>query len=181
MYDKILIGDTETTGFKENRIVSIGLLVYEKGKRVAKKNILVNPNAEIEYGAFKVNGISNKDVKDCPTFDVVWEDIKNLFENSTWVFHNAKYDVKVLNGEFKRYGIISPKHDIICTLENAKNFISKEQIKNYKLDTVAQYFGIDFTEEQHHDAFFDTVACMKIYNKLVDLSNGNLIVKETEI
>ena len=42
-YNKLVIGDTETTGFKENRIVSIAILVYENGKKFADKYILVNP------------------------------------------------------------------------------------------------------------------------------------------
>ena len=76
-YNKLVIGDTETTGFKENRIVSIAILVYENGKKIADKYILVNPQTQIESGASKVNGITYDTIKNCPTFDEVWEEIKD--------------------------------------------------------------------------------------------------------
>lgn len=177
-YNKLIFFDTETTGFKENRIVSIGLLCYENGKRIAKENIWINPQAQIESGASKVNGFTNDMVVDKPIFNEVWGNLKEYFNEAVWVCHNAKYDEKAMLGEFNRYGLEIPNYCTLCTCENSKKLIAKSEIKNYKLDTVAQYFGINFTEEQHHDAFFDTVACMKIYNKLVQLSKGNLEVKE---
>lgn len=180
-FDKIVFFDVESTGFKENRIVSIGLLYYENGKRKAKENIIINPNTKIEYSASKVNGFTNDMVKDKPTFDEIWSEIKKYFENTTWIGHNVKYDNGCILGELTRYGLKIPVHKLICTCDNAKLLIPKAEIKNYKLDTVAQHFGINFTEEQHHDAFFDTIACMKIFNKLVDLSGGDLEVKETGV
>lgn len=179
-FDKLIFFDVESTGFKENRIVSIGLLYYENGKLKTKKNITINPNTQIEIGASKVNGFTNDMVKDKPTFDEIWDEIKQYFEDTTWIGHNVKYDNKCILGELKRYKLQVPKHDTLCTMENAKILIPKTKIKNYKLDTVAQYFGINFTEEQHHDAFFDTIAAMRIYNKLVELSDGDLVIKEEE-
>lgn len=175
-YNKIVIGDTETTGFKENRIVSIAILVYQNGKKIADKYILVNPKTKIEESASKVNGITYDTIKNCPSFDKVWDDIKDYMTDSIWIFHNAKYDAnKVIYPELKRYGIEIPNHLLCCTLENAKNLIPKGVTQNYKLGTLLEYFG--YKLENAHSADADTWGCMKLYNKLVELSDGNLIVK----
>lgn len=50
--------DFETTGFKENAPVSLAISCYENNKRVFAKYYLINPQAEIESGAYKVHGIS---------------------------------------------------------------------------------------------------------------------------
>lgn len=174
-YNKLVIGDTETTGFKENRIVSIAILVYENGKKIADKYILVNPQTQIESGASKVNGITYDTVKNCPTFDEVWEEIKDYMTDSVWIFHNAKYDAnKVIYPELKRYHIPIPNHAVCCTLENAKRLIPKAEVANYKLGTLLEHFG--YILENAHSADADTWGCMKLYNQLVKLSDGNLDV-----
>lgn len=176
-YNKIVIRDTETTGFRENRIVSIAILVYEDGKKIADKYILVNPKAEIEAGASKVNGITYDTIKNCPTFDKVWDEIKKYMTDSVWVFHNAKYDTdKVIYPELYRYGIEIPNHWVCCTLENAKELIPKSEVPNYKLGTLLEHFRHKL--ENAHSADCDTWGCMKLYNELVKLSDGHLIVKE---
>lgn len=175
-YRKLVIGDTETTGFKENRIVSLAILVYENGKKIADKYILVNPKTKIEDSASKVNGITYDTIKDCPTFDKVWEEIKGYMTDSIWIFHNAKYDAnKVIYPELQRYGLEIPNHLLCCTLENAKSLIPKSEVLNYKLGTLLEYFG--YKLENAHSADADTWGCMKLYNQLVKLSDGNLIVK----
>lgn len=182
-FSKLTIFDFETTGLKNPQPVQLGFLHYEDSKLVCKKNILINPDAPIEEAAYEVHHISQDMIKDKPTFDEYWDEIKEYFDSSNILIgHNVRFDTSCLAGQIHKWNL---KYDgtikTICTYDNAKKLIPKTEIKNYKLDTVAQYFGINFTEEQHHDAFFDTVACMKIFNKLIDLSDGNLIVKETKV
>lgn len=177
-YNRLFIADTETTRFLENRIVSLAYIYCENGKRIAQDYILVNPQAKIEEGASKVNGITYDKIKNCPTFDKVWESISAYMTNSVWVFHNSNYDeLKVIIPELKRYNIPVPSHRVCCTLENAKLLIPKKEVKNYKLGTLCEYFGIDLGD-RFHEADFDTEACARIFNRLIRISNGNLNTKE---
>lgn len=167
--------DTETTGLKNPRTISIALYVYDDNKRIFKGYYICNPQAPIEPSASQVNGFYKEDVQDKPNFDKIWEEIAPYMENSLWVGHNVSYDNRVIMEDLKRYNIPIPKHSTLCTCENAKKIIPKTEIKDYKLDTLCNYFNIDFTN--HHTATFDATACMKIYNKLVKL-NGNLVTKD---
>ena len=68
MKGKITFLDFETTGFKENRAVSLGIVHYNNGKRVCENYYMMNPMAQIEYQAIKIHGIKKEDVQDKPQF-----------------------------------------------------------------------------------------------------------------
>ena len=114
-----------------------------------------------------------KDVEDKPTFAEIWDEISPYISGQILVGHNIQYDTGVIKHELKRYGLYCKPFKSVCTCKNAKKFINKENISNYKLDTVCDYFGISMGT--HHDARDDTDACRLIFNKLIKL--GDLDVK----
>jgi DNA polymerase-3 subunit epsilon len=173
LLNKVTILDFETTGLKESYAVSLALIRIEDDRIKCAKYYLINPNAEIEYGAYKVHGISQSQVANKPTFKEIWNDISPFISGEVLVAHNSNYDVKVIKNEIKRYGLFCKPFKSVCTCKNAKKFINKENIDNYKLDTVCNYLGIKMGT--HHDARDDTDACRLIFNKLIKL--GELDIK----
>ena len=106
-------------------------------------------------------------VKDKPNFPTVWKEIKKYFAPDVLLIgHNVKYDVSVLKDNLEFYNIdYHGEINSLCTCDNAKNLISKNEIKNYKLDTLCDYFGI--TLDNHHNAFADVIACKDVFNCLI--------------
>ena len=139
---RICVIDFETTGFKQNAPVFLAVAFYENNKRTYAKYILINPEAQIEAGAYKVHGISQVEAETHDNFSVVWKEIRPYFENSIIVAHNAQYDVeKVLIPTLKRYNIPVPTLEKLCTRDNARAILPKQ--KSYTLDALCDYFGID--------------------------------------
>lgn len=175
-YNKLVFFDTETVGLNPNHPISLAYIAYQNGKRVAQDCIIMNPEYPISPEASKVNGFTDEYVKQFPTFKEVWPDIKKYFEDSIWIGHNVLFDKRSLYTEFRRYEIDIPESFYTCdTLENAKKLISKEDVPNYKLGTLCEFLGIKL--ENAHQADADTEGAMRLFNKLVKLSNGNLIIK----
>jgi DNA polymerase-3 subunit epsilon len=158
--------DFETTGLKEPGAVSLALIRQElsRNRIIYAKYFLINPEKEIEYGAYKVHGISEKMVKDQPNFAEIWKEIEPDISGQIIVAHNAKYDAGVLTYNIQRYGLHCEPFYTICTCDNARKLIDSSKVPNYKLDSVCDYFGI--TLENHHDARDDANACRKIFNRL---------------
>ncbi|MCB2292653.1 3'-5' exoribonuclease [Clostridium algoriphilum] len=171
MKDKITFLDFETTGFRENRAVSLGIVHYNKGRRVCENYYMINPMAQIEYRATKVHSITKRDVQNKPNFNDTWQEIKKYIEGCTLVAHNAQYDMKVLLGEIKRYNIECGELESVCTCMNAKKL--KLPTENHKLVTLCEYYGISLNN--HHNALDDTIACEKIFFHLCN--EGKLISK----
>ena len=175
-YNRILAFDTETVGLKPNYIISLAYIFFENGKKVAQDCIIMNPDYPISPEASKVNGFTNEMVKDKPKFNEVWPSIKDYFNDSIWQNFNSPFDKRAVYTEFDRYGIEIPESFYVCdVLENAKKLVPKSEVPNYRLGTMCEYFGIKL--DNWHSADADTLACVKVFNKLVKLSNGDLIIR----
>ena len=174
-YNKLCFFDTETVGLNPNYIVSLAYIAYENGEKIADGMIICNPDYPISKEASETNGFTNEMVKDYPLFPKQWKKISKYFDNAILIAHNSNFDVKALKEEAKRYNITLPCFWVCDTLANAKKLIPKGVTQNYRLGTLCDYFGI--TLKNWHTADADTRACLRLYNKLIEISDGNLIVK----
>lgn len=97
--------DLETTGINivTDRIVEISILkVFPKGKEETK-TMRINPTIPISPEASAITGIYDADVKDCPTFKEVANEIAKFFEGCDIAgFNSTKFDVPILVEEFLR-------------------------------------------------------------------------------
>lgn len=174
-WNKLVFFDTETTSINPNYIISIAYIAFENGKRTGYGEIICNPCYPIDPNASKVNGFTDEMVKDKPLFSEEWPKISKYFEDAIWIGHNSGFDLRAVSLEANRYGIDLPNHWNIDTLKNAKRIIPKKEVLNYKLETLCNHFNI--TLDNYHNSLTDTYACLKVYNELVRLSNGNLLVE----
>lgn len=178
-YNKLVFFDTETTSISPPYIISLAYIAFQNGKKVSKGQIICNPDYPINPEASKVNGFTDDMVKDKPFFNEEWGKIKRYFENAIWIGHNSSnFDWRALKTEAQRYGITMPNHLDCDTLKNAKRLIPKDKVENYKLETLIDFFKVNVKSKDFHSADFDTWACMKIYNKLVELADGNLLIEQ---
>lgn len=104
----IVFFDLETTGVNTatDRIVEISYLkVYPNGNEMSR-TMRINPEMEIPKEASDVHGITNEDVKDCPTFKQVAKEIASDFEGADIAgFNSNRFDVPLLAEEFLRANV----------------------------------------------------------------------------
>lgn len=153
--------DFETANSSMLSACSIGVVVFEDGVPVHETITLIRPPEQ--YGKFnwynvRIHGIKAAMVKDAPTFDQLWPEIREYIENQLIVCHNAVFDTSVLCRLLEYYGIAIPKFQYVCTVK-----ISQElwpEMENHKLDTVCHDLGISLN---HHEALSDARACGLIF------------------
>ena len=104
----VVFFDLETTGTSttNDRIVEISYLkVFPDGTEVSRTQ-RVNPGMHIPEGATAVHHITDDDVRDCPTFAQIAQNIANIFEGSDIAgFNSNRFDVPMLAEEFLRAGV----------------------------------------------------------------------------
>ena len=97
--------DLETTGTNivTDRIVEISYYkVYPNG-REETKTIRINPEMHIPEKATAIHGITDEDVKNCPTFKEVAKEIARDLEGCDLAGYNSnKFDIPLLAEEFIR-------------------------------------------------------------------------------
>ena len=154
----IIFLDEETTGkdVESDQIVEISILkVFPDGKK-KMKTFRVKPKREISEGAFLVHGISAEDLKDCPSFKEISEEVLELVQGCPIFGYNCRnFDIPLLYNEFSRCGInwkldgidivdvsVIFKRNEPRDLENAYRFYCNKELvgaHNAEKDVLATY------------------------------------------
>ncbi|HEX2933716.1 MAG TPA: 3'-5' exonuclease [Bacteroidales bacterium] len=101
----IIFFDLEATGLNiiTDRIIEINYLKIYPDGREESKTLRFNPEMPIDPKAIAVHGITNEDLKDCPTFKEYAKTIANIFEGCDFAGYNSnKFDLPMLAEEFLR-------------------------------------------------------------------------------
>ena len=146
-------------------------MVEENGVIIKEEEIIVNPKAEFSNINVKIHRITDADVQDAPTWDIVWRQVEKYITNSTLVIaHNLKsMELSCIRQECERYGMELPlfakvqgNNNMTCdTLQLAKEKLPN--LENYKLSTLADNFNIEL---EHHNALSDAKACLELFHYL---------------
>lgn len=153
---KFLAIDFETANQYRNSACSLGLVRVENNKIVHKSVHLIRPPSK-EFLFTYIHGLSWNDVKNAPPFDVVWSQIKPLFEGVDFLAaHNATFDSSVLKACCATHNIQPPSLPFTCTMAVARKTWN---LYPTKLSDVCRYLEIELN---HHEALSDAHACAQI-------------------
>ena len=152
--------DLETTGLQitKDRIVEISILkIFPNGNKESN-TWMVNPTIPIPEETTSIHGISDKDVRNEPTFKELSNKILNLIKDCDLAGYNSnRFDIPLLSEEFLR-----------CDIHLDINKIKKIDIQNifHKLESrtlVAAYkFYCKKDLTNAHSAEHDTIATYEI-------------------
>lgn len=162
----IIVFDIESTGLSvsHDRIVEISAVkVYPDGRKEIKTR-RINPTIPISEEAFRVHGISDEDVKDCPTFKQIAKSLADWMKGCDFAGYNSlKFDLPILAEEFLRAGIDFDfrKRKMI----DVQNIFHKMEQRTL----VAAYrFYCDKDLEKAHSAEADTLATLEVLEAQLD-------------
>ena len=162
----LLFFDIESTGLdiSTDRIVEISMIkVMPDGSRQGKTR-RVNPTIPIPAAAQAVHGISDEDVKDCPTFAQLAKSMYQWMEGCDIAGYNSiSFDVPLLAEEFMRAGIEPDFHD--------RDMVDVQVIfykKEPRTLSGAYKFYCDKNLEDAHAAEADTMATLEVLEAQLD-------------
>lgn len=153
--------DLETTGvdLDECRIVEISVLKYETDASWKITTRRINPGIPIPKEASDIHGITDADVKDCPSFAQVSKALWNLILGCDIAgFNSNRFDVPVLFNHLERAGI--PWNWQSINLIDIRNIYVQKEERNLAA-AVKFYLGRD--HEGAHSAEADITATMEIF------------------
>ena len=171
--ENYVLFDLETTGIStiKDRVVEIAAIKVENGIIVDEYSTLVNPEIPIPDNAKKVNGITDRMVKNSPTFDnALYTFIKFAGEN-VLVGHNIQiFDLKFIYCDSLLYFGTIPGNDFINTLQLAKIYLP--ELEHHSLTNMAKYYNINI--EGAHRALADCKINQKVSELLKKERKVNL-------
>lgn len=163
-----IVLDTETTGLdprQGHRIIEIGCVeLLHRRKTEQQFHQYINPDREIDAGAFEVHGISNEDLADKPRFGDLAQDFINFIRGSKLIIHNAPFDVGFIDAELAllgpQWGRVTDYCEVIDTLAMARE---QHPGKRNSLDELCKRYEIDNSQRQLHGALLDAEILLDVY------------------
>ncbi len=170
------IVDLETTGgkFNEESIIEVAAYRFD-GSRIKDQFIsLVNPQKDIHPYVEKLTGISSKMIKTAPKFHEVAKRILEITSDSILVAHNAQFDYRILQLEFKRLGYDFLMKSI-CTVILSQELLPDQE--SYKLGRLSRSLGIPLKDR--HRASGDALATVELFKILMEKDIKQEIIKKS--
>jgi DNA polymerase III subunit epsilon len=163
-----IVLDTETTGLEPkqgHRIIEIGCVELNNRRNTHRQyQQYLNPEREIEDGAYDVHGISNEFLADKPVFSKVAQEFIDFIRDSELIIHNAPFDVGFINAELKKlgkqWGKVEDYCKVIDTLVMAREMHPGQ--KN-SLDALCKRYEIDNSQRDLHGALLDAQILLDVY------------------
>ena len=170
------IVDLEATGgkFNEESIIEIAIYKFD-GVSITDQFIsLVNPEKEIHPYVEKLTGISSKMLKTAPKFHEIAKRVIEITSESILVAHNAQFDYRILQLEFKRLGFdFSMKS--ICTVILSQELLPEQE--SYKLGRLSRSLGIPIKDR--HRASGDALATVELFKILLEKDVKQEIIRKS--
>lgn len=168
-----VVFDLETTGLNSSpstgnmdRIIEIGAYKIIGGEIKECFNTFVNPQCKLSEEIVNLTGIDQKTVDGAPSYEKVMPDFFKFIDGCYLVGHNAaNFDFKFIDYYCSQCGYV-PERKLFDTIPLAHSLLS---LSNYKLNTVADYFGITFN---HHRAADDALVTAKIFIELIKIKKS---------
>ncbi|MEQ8652725.1 MAG: DNA polymerase III subunit epsilon [Kiloniellales bacterium] len=164
-----IVLDTETTGLDPasgHRIVEVaGIEMINHLPTGETFRRYINPERDMPEEAERIHGLSETFLADKPVFAAVAQELADFLGDATLVIHNASFDMKFLNAEFKKVGFPTlPASRAIDTVEMARKRFPGAQAS---LDALCRRFAIDNSARTYHGALLDCELLAEVYLELI--------------
>ena len=167
-----VVVDLETTGASPKKgaaITEIGAVKVKGGEIIGEFKSFVNPLSPIPEYITAMTGISDLMLADAPVIDEIFPtflEFVGSHNESVLVAHNAPFDLSFLKSAAKDLDYEWPKYKTLDTVTIARQLLTKEDVRDRKLGTLAQFFGTK--TEPNHRALVDAKATTEILHGLFE-------------
>ncbi|KTC88984.1 DNA polymerase III subunit epsilon [Fluoribacter dumoffii] len=162
-----IVLDTETTGIgheQGHRVIEIGCVELFDRKLTGKHfHVYLNPQRQVDEGAFRVHGISNEFLQDKPLFAEKAEEFWQFIVGAELIIHNAPFDVGFLNSELKLIQWNKKLEEYCSIIDTLVLARDKYPGQRNSLDALCKRFGIDHFNRELHGALLDAEILAYVY------------------
>lgn len=164
--------DLETSGASPktgSAITEIGAVKVCGGHVLGTFKTFVNPGTPLPPFITELTGITDEMLIDAPRIESV---LPLLFEflgsdkSTVFVAHNAPFDLSFLKASAALHGYTWPNFRVIDTVKAARFVLTKDDVANYQLGTLAVYFRTEIPP--NHRALDDALATVDVLHGIIE-------------
>lgn len=162
-----IVLDTETTGIDPesgHRLIEIGCVELMDRRLTGQHyHVYLNPERQVDEGAFKVHGISTEFLQDKPLFKDIVDEFIQFIDKAELIIHNAPFDVGFIEMELRRVNwkkSLLNHCPVFDTLVLARD---KHPGQRNNLDALCKRYMIDNSNRILHGALLDAEILAMVY------------------
>ena len=166
--ERYIVVDVETTGLSavEHEIIEIGSMIVNGRKIEAKFHALVKAKVSIPPAIEALTGISDEILgREGRELTEVLPEFLLFAGDLPLVSHNANFDYGFLRSACEHCDLPLFSNQCVDTLAIARRLV--DDVKNYKLATLMEHFGIK--ANGIHRSSEDCLSTKQLYEKLIEL------------
>ncbi len=179
-----IVLDTETTGIGHelgHRVIEIGCVELLDRKLTGKHfHVYLNPQRDVDEGAFRVHGISTEFLKDKPLFKDIAAAFMEYIKGAELIIHNASFDVGFLNAELTRAKWSQSLGDHCQVFDTLSFAREKHPGQRNSLDALCKRYEIDNSNRKLHGALLDAEILAWVYLAMTG-GQGSLFADENPL
>lgn len=161
--------DVETTGLFPNghdRIIEVGIVLFSlTGGAYGEYETVFNPHRDV--GPQHIHGLSMAELSHAPAFEDVCGELAALLAGRVLVAHNASFDIRFLQAEFRRVTGDAPELPYLCTMR-----LAAQAGLARRLSAVCSQLGL--SQEDPHTAIGDARAAARIFETWYSSDPANI-------
>lgn len=166
-----VVVDLETTGGSatNDSITEIGAVKIRGGEVIAEFQTLVNPGGPIPPFITVLTGITDAMVIAAPPIGEAFFSFLEFLgtpEETVLIAHNSPFDIGFLKSSARKLSTPWPNFPILDTARIARHVLSRDEVPNFKLGTLANFFNA--TTNPSHRALADARATVDVFHGLLE-------------
>ena len=164
--------DLETSGASPHRgagITEIGAVKVCGGIVIEEFESFVNPLMPIPEFITHLTGITDDMVQDAPVIGEIFPSLIKFLgpeDENILVAHNAPFDLSFLKASAIALDFLWPSYRVMDTVRFSRKVVSKEEVGDYKLGTLAEFFGAKTSPS--HRALDDARATVDVLHAVLE-------------
>ena len=164
--------DLETSGASPktgSAITEIGAIKVRGGEVLGTFQTFINPGTPLPSFITDLTGITDLMLADAPKIETILPLLLEFLgsEKSTvFVAHNAPFDLSFLKASATLHGYAWPNFRVIDTVKAARFVLTKDDVANYQLGTLAVYFRTEIAP--NHRALDDALATVDVLHGIIE-------------
>lgn len=164
--------DLETSGASPqtgSAITEIGAVKVCGGQVIGTFKTFINPGTPLPQFITDLTGITDEMLIDAPKIESALPLLLEFLgsqESTVFVAHNAQFDLSFLKAAAALHGYAWPNFRVIDTVKAARFVLTKDDVANYQLGTLAAYFRTEISP--NHRALDDALATVDVLHGIIE-------------